>query len=146
MIKKFNILLAAAALLSLSSCNREDIVQTDRPSEIRFDQVATKAGLSELEDHGFGVWALFVNEAQPKGYWLLDNEKVYMQDGDWTYDNKQLWVSNSVFGFFACYPQNAGFVKNANEMSVSLTYETPDAANEDILVATTFVDTHLCIC
>ena len=47
MIKKFNILLAAAALLSLSSCNREDIVQTDpdKPSEIRFDQVATKADI-----------------------------------------------------------------------------------------------------
>ena len=141
MIKKFNILLAAAALLGLLSCNREDIVQTDKPSEIRFDQVATKAGLSDLQADGFGVWALFVNEAQPAGYWLLDNEKVYLQDGDWTYDNTQLWVSNSVFGFFACYPQNAGFVKDEDNMSVYLTYETPDSANEDILTATTFVDT-----
>ena len=142
MNKVFNIFIIAA-LFSLLSCNREDTVQTDpdKPSEIRFDQVATKAGLSDLEEDGFGVWTLFVNEAQPSGYWLLDNERVYLEGDNWTYDNTQLWVSNSVFGFFACYPQNAGFVKDADNISVSLTYETTDAANEDILAATTFVDT-----
>jgi hypothetical protein len=87
------------------------------------------------------VWALFGNQAQPTGYWLLDNEYVYLKDGNWTYDNTQLWISNSLFGFFACYPQDAGFVKDTESVSVSLTYETPDAADEDILVATTFVDT-----
>ena len=131
------------AAVALIGCNREDVpVSPQEQHAISFDNVSTRAELSDLQRDGFGVWALFVNEAQPNGYWLLDNARVYLKDGDWTYDNPQLWVSNSVFGFFACYPQNAGFVKDVENMSVTMTYETRDAANEDILVATTFVDTH----
>lgn len=130
------------AAVALIGCNREDVpISPQEQHAISFDNVSTRAGLSDLQTNGFGVWALFVNEAQPTGYWLLDNERVYLEDGLWTYDNPQLWVSNSVFGFFACYPQNAGFKKDVENMSVTMTYETPDAANEDILVATTFVDT-----
>ena len=111
------------------------------PGAIAFGNVSTRAGLSDLEKDGFGVWALFMNAAQPAGYWLLDNEPVYIKDGNWTYDNTQLWVDNSVFGFFACYPQDAGFAADKENVSVVMTYETPDTADEDILVATTFVDT-----
>lgn len=132
-------MLAAVALVG---CNRENTPITPREQHtISFGTVDTRAGLSDLQRDGFGVWAVYVNEAQPAGYWLLDNAKVYLKDGFWTYDNTQLWVNNSVFGFFACYPQYAGFVKDEDNISVSMTYETPDAANEDILVATTFVDT-----
>ena len=131
---------AAAALLG---CAKEPIPATpsEQPGAIAFDNVTTRADKTDLQTDGFGVWAVFVNDAQPTGYWLLDNELVYMKDGDWTYDNTQLWVNNSRFGFFACYPQDAGFVKDEKNISVTMTYETPDAANEDILVATTFVDT-----
>lgn len=131
---------AAAALLG---CAKEPIPATpsEQPGAIAFDNVTTRADKTDLEADGFGVWAAFVNDAQPTGYWLLDNEKVYLKDGNWTYDNTQRWVSNSIFGFFACYPQDAGFVKDEENLSVTMTYETPDAANEDILVATTFVDT-----
>ena len=130
-------------MAALASCTTTEIIDggSSNDNAIKFGNVATRADLSDLQTNGFGVWALCVNEAQPTGYWLLDNARVYLKDNIWTYDNVQLWVNNSTFGFFACYPQNAGFVKNENEMSVSLTYETPDAANEDILVATTFVDT-----
>ena len=130
------------AAVALVGCNREDVpVSPQEQHAISFDNVSTRVGLSDLQANGFGVWALFVNEAQPAGYWLLENEKVYLKDGFWTYDNTQLWVSNSVFGFFACYPQNAGFEKDVENMSVTMTYETLDAANEDILVATTIVET-----
>lgn len=132
------------AAVALIGCNREDVpISPQEQHAISFDNVSTRAGLSDLQDDGFGVWALFVNEAQPTGYWLLDNARVYWdwEKNEWTYDNPQLWVSNSVFGFFACYPQNAGFKKDVENMSVTMTYETPDAASEDILVATTFVDT-----
>lgn len=130
-------------MATLASCTTTEIIDggSSNNNAIKFGNVATRAGLSDLEERGFGVWALYLNEAQPTGYWLLDNARVYLKDGNWTYENEQLWVNNSVFGFFACYPQDAGFVKNENDISVSLTYETPDAANEDILVATTFVDT-----
>ena len=132
-------MLAAVALIG---CNRDDApISPQEQHSISFDNVSTRAELSDLKANGFGVWAVYVNEAQPSGYWLLDNERVYLKDGDWTYDNTQLWVNNSVFGFFACYPQNVGFAKDEDNISVSMTYETPDAANEDILVATTFVDT-----
>lgn len=131
------------AAIALVGCNRESApTSPQEQNTISFGTVDTRADKSDLQRDGFGVWAVYVNEAQPAGYWLLDNERVYLKDGDWTYDNTQLWVNNSTFGFFACYPQNVGFAKDEANISVSMTYETPDAANEDILVATTFVDTH----
>lgn len=130
------------AALALVGCNREGFPTSPQEQHsISFDNVSTRAELSDLQANGFGVWAVYVNEAQPSGYWLLDNQEVYWENNKWTYDNPQLWVNNSVFGFFACYPQYAGFVKDEENFSVTMTYETPDAANEDILVATTFVDT-----
>ena len=138
------LILTLFAAVALVGCHNEPTpVAPDTPRAIAFDNVTTRAGLTDLQDDGFGVWAVFANEAQPTGYWLLDNAKVYLKDGNWTYDNPQLWVSNSVFGFFACYPQDAGFVKDVENMSVTMTYETPDDANKDILVATTFVDTRV---
>ncbi len=134
-------MLAAVALVG---CNREEApISPQAQHTIGFGTVDTRADatLEDLKRDGFGVWAVYLNEAQPSGYWLLDNERVYLKGDDWTYDNPQLWVNNSVFGFFACYPQDAGFVKDEENLSVTMTYETPDAANEDILVATTFVDT-----
>ena len=130
------------AAVALLGCDREHHpVAPSEPGTIGFGTVKTRADKSDLEKDGFGVWAVYVNKAQPDGYWLLDNQEVYWKNNKWTYDNPQLWVNNSVFGFFACYPQGAGFVKDAENFSVTMTYETPNAANEDILVATTFVDT-----
>lgn len=132
-------MLAAVALVG---CNRENTPITPQEQHaISFDSVSTRADLNDLKADGFGVWAAFVNEAQPTGYWLLENESVYQDNGTWKYDNIQRWIGNSFFGFFACYPQNVGFVKDEANIAVTMTYETPDAANDDILVATTFVDT-----
>ena len=138
------LILTICVAVALLGCTKEpNPVAPSVPGAISFDSVDTRAdaGLADIQANGFGVWAVYVNEAQPAGYWLLDNEKVYLKNGFWTYDNTQLWVSNSVFGFFACYPQDAGFVKDEENFSVTMPYEPPDAANEDILVATTFVDT-----
>ena len=137
------LILTLFAAVALVGCHNEPtpVAPDTPPRAIAFDNVTTRAGLTDLQTDGFGVWAVFLNEAQPTGYWLLDNEKVYQKEGNWTYDNLQRWVNNSFFGFFACYPQNAGFAKDEANLSVSMTYETPNAANEDILVATTFVDT-----
>ena len=157
MNRKFNIFLAAAVLLSLLSCSREDIVQTppDRSSEIRFDQVATKAGLNDLQKDGFGVWACVSSkdEANTVQYEpLLGNEtygeKVEMKDGHWTYDNIEHWISNSMFYFFAVYPYEAGFTQERIEIEENkFTAYTLDvvadgsADTEDILVANNTTDT-----
>ena len=145
MRKNFKLTLVALSLLALTACSAEHEINIPAPQgdEISFGTVDTRAGLSDLERDGFGVWALFVNQAQPTGYWILENERVYLDNGNWNYDNTQRWMVNSTFGFFACYPQNAGFVKDEANMSVTMTYETPDDANKDILVATTFVDTRV---
>ena len=130
-----------AAMVLLGCGNEPTPVAPDEQKAITFGSVETRAGLSDLQTNGFGVWAVFVNDAQPSGYWLLDNQEVFFADGAWTYNDPQLWVDNSSFGFFACYPQDAGFVKDVNNLSVTMTYETPDTANEDILVATEYVNT-----
>lgn len=135
------------AAVALLGCNREVVpVSPQEQHSISFGTVDTRAGLSDLKANGFGVWALLMNEAQPTGCWLLDNEKVYLQDGKWTYDNTQLWVNNSIFGFFACYPKNAGFATSTSDgvdypVVALKDFETPDAADQDILVATSIVST-----
>lgn len=132
-------------MAAMIACNNTEIIDVGGKltNAITFNNVNTRAGLNDLKTNGFGVWGLMYNEAQQDGYWLLDNERVYLKGGEWTYDKTQLWVNNSIYGFFACYPQNIGFAAtehNGNK-AVTLDYETPDAADEDILVATTFVDT-----
>lgn len=142
------LILTLFAAVALVGCHNEPTpVAPDTPRAIAFDNVTTRAGLTDLQRDGFGVWAVFLNEAQPTGYWLLDNAKVYQKEGNWTYDNPQRWVNNSVFEFFACYPQGVDFIESTDFIQtfeipiLKLEYETPVAANEDILVATTFVDT-----
>lgn len=142
------LILTLFAAVALVGCHNEPTpVAPDTPRAIAFDNVDTRAGLTDLKNDGFGVWAVFVNQAQPTGYWLLDNERVYLDNGNWTYDNTQRWVNNSFFEFFACYPQDVNFIESTDLIQkveipiLKLEYETLDAANEDILVATQFVDT-----
>lgn len=116
MIKKFNILLAAAALLGLLSCNREDIISDTSAdtSAISFGTVETKAVDKASDIEEFSVWATVssIGSTDVSYQPLLTNERVYRNPAgseNWTYDNTEHWISNSMFYFFAAYPYNVGF-------------------------------------
>ena len=56
------------AALALVGCNREGFPTSPHgQNTISFGTVDTRAGLSDLQRDGFGVWAVYVNEAQPAG-------------------------------------------------------------------------------
>lgn len=146
------VVLTLFTLATLAACSSTEIIHNGSSynNAIAFGNVCTRAGLSDLQNDGFGVWAVYVNEAQPAGYWLLDNETVYLKDGDWTYDNTQRWLSNSIFHFFAAYPYNVGFQELRQELNG--TYYTGyrlevtadgSADTEDILVATNVTNTNV---
>lgn len=99
------------AAVALIGCNREDVpVSPQEQHAISFDNVSTRAGLSDLQDDGFGVWACVSNKTDSESDAvqyepLLEDEKVYLQDGNWKYDNTEYWITNSLFYFVATYPK-----------------------------------------
>ncbi len=142
------------AAVALVGCNREDVpVSPQEQHAISFDNVSTRAGLSDLQANGFGVWATVSSIGSTDvSYQPLfeEEERVYIPDGgtDWTYDNEQLWISNSIFHFFAAYPYNIGFEQVRFEYGgkyLTACYKemSADGATEpvDILVATYETDT-----
>lgn len=139
-------MLAAVALIG---CNREDVpVSLQEQHAISFGTVDTRAGLSDLQRDGFGVWATVSSiESTDVSYQPLfeKEERVYIPTGDtkWTYDNEQLWISNSIFHFFAAYPYEIGFEQISQKADNGINYTaytldvtangSPDT--QDILVA-----------
>ena len=145
------IILTIFAAATLLGCNQESI--TEVPSSlgaISFSNVSTRAGLSDLKANGFGVWACVSSKDAGSSVQyepLLDNERVYLKDDEWTYDNTQLWISNSMFYFFAAYPQGIfqQHREDSNEGTYTLYYAdiTADgsADTEDIVLSTNVTDT-----
>lgn len=155
MIKKFNILLAAAALLGLLSCNREDII-SDAPEDaapISFGTIETKAVDKASDIEEFSVWATVssIGSTDVSYQPLLTNERVYRNPAgstNWTYDNTENWISNSMFYFFAAYPYNVGFEQqtitqngvNYTSYALNVTADGSEAT-ADILTAFSSVNT-----
>lgn len=144
MKKIFRTTYLALLLIAGLSCNNDPM--PDAPKEqrpISFDNIATRAGLSDLKTNGFGVWAVFVNEAQPTGLCLLNNERVYWEVDHWTYDDTQFWIDDSTFTFLATYPYDESrtyFSYNTENKTVELKVsETPSTV--DFLVATNETNT-----
>lgn len=148
----------AAAIAGLFSCSKvEDISPVKQGPPISFDQVTTRVEMNEMsdiEENGFGVWAIMSPKTQYTPTALLSNEKVYKDkvSGNWTYDNTQFWANNSDFYFVAAYPHNDAtpLLTERNQEVDGVTYkyytidnvETSDQENvTDILVATNYTDT-----
>lgn len=140
------------AAVALLGCNREVVpVSPQEQNTISFGTVDTRAGLSDLQRDGFGVWACVSSKdaAQSVQYEpLLENERVYFKNGEWTYDDTKFWIPNSMFYFFAAYPQGvfeqSQFVdesgKNYTLYTANITADGI-ADTQDILVATHVTDT-----
>ena len=147
------IILTIFAAATLLGCNQETITEVpDSPGAISFSNVSTRAGLSDLQANGFGVWATVssIGSTDVSYQPILKKEHVYIPDGgtEWTYDNTQMWIPNSIFHFFAAYPHNIGIEQHTmTQNGVNYTAYTLDftadgsADTEDILVATNVTHT-----
>ena len=134
------LLLIISSIFALAACSNGGVSSSADDKAISFSDVSTRATLSDLEANGFGVWAGMENA---DGYIpILENEKVYQDNGAWTYDNKRYWFDNCTFHFFAVYPYfNSGEVQFADLLQSGNTYsgyqinfETPSTADQDLLV------------
>lgn len=151
MRREFTLTLVALALLALTACSVETEVTPPNPSQgnaISFDSVSTRAGLSDIQADGFGVWGVHFNSAQQYGYLLLDKQDVTYDGSKWVYSPVKYWLPNTVFNFVAAYPAERFETAVYTEGDVSLNYivlndfNTADQSNvEDILGATAVVDT-----
>lgn len=163
-MKKFFIsIMVVAAMLNLCSCSKELIDKPDSEEAIVFNNVQTRDIVNSADEIlSMGVFAQMnlgdvdKGEAGSNDYiMLLDNELVSRstKDDPWTYDNTRYWVANRVFHFFAVwpYPVSDGSSCITNVSSVagtgngaygySVTFETPDTADQELLIANTTVKT-----
>ena len=163
MMKKIFIsIMAVASVLNLCSCGKEIIDNPDSKRAIVFDDIQTRAVVNGADDIlRMGVLAQMnlgdedVQEAGSNDFiMLLENEDVSRASSTapWTYDNTRYWVTDRVFHFFAVWPYSG---ENSSVTDVkpiapatgkgaygySVTFETPAAADQDLLTAKTKMKT-----
>ena len=155
--------MAVASVLNLCSCSNEVIEVPDAEKVIVFDDIQTRTVVNGADDIlRMGVFAQMnlgdedVQEAGSNDFiMLLENEDVSRTslDDPWTYDNTRYWVTDRVFHFFAVWPYSGENSSVTNVKSIapavagesaygySVTFETPAAADQDLLTAKTMMKT-----
>ena len=155
--------MAVASVLNLCSCSNEVIDVPDAEKAIVFDDIQTRTVVNGADDIlRMGVFAQMnlgdedVQEAGSNDFiMLLENEDVSRTglDDPWTYDNTRYWVPDRVFHFFAVWPYSGENPSVTNVKSIapavagesaygySVTFETPAAADQDLLTAKTMMKT-----
>ena len=155
--------MAVASVLNLCSCSNEVIEVPDAEKAIVFDNIQTRGIVSSADEIlRMGVFAqmnLGDEDAQEAGsnefIMLLENENVSRTspDNPWTYVNTRYWVTDRVFYFFAVWPYSGDNSSVTNVGSIppavagdgaygySVTFETPEAADQELLTAQTTVVT-----
>ena len=154
--------MAIASVLNLCSCGNEVIEVPDAEKAIVFDNIQTRTVVNGADDIlRMGVFAqmnLGDEDKQEAGsndfIMLLENEDVSRTglDAPWTYDNTRYWVTDRVFHFFAVWPYSGENSSVTNVKSIapvagkgaygySVTFETPAAADQDLLTAKTTMKT-----
>ena len=142
------IVLTVFAAAALAACSTPDIPVSDQ-NAISFGNVGTRAGLSDLQTNGFGVWATISSPSNNSAV-ILTNEKVSLDNGAWTYSNTRYWVDNSKFYFLAVHPYSAEnspieeyhwTQEGINYTGYTMAVTTPKTADYDPLVATNMTDT-----
>jgi hypothetical protein len=157
MMKKFFIsIMAVASVFNLCSCSNEVIEVPDAEKAIVFDDIQTRTVVNGADDiRRMGVFAQMnlgddaVGEAGSNDFiMLLENEDVSRTSptAPWTYEHTRYWVTDRVFHFFAVWPysgENSSVTKVESIAPVdgkgaygyNLTFETPAAADQDLLTA-----------
>lgn len=133
------IFIAFAALATLASCNKAEVIETVEGEAIEFSNAfvnnATKAtdptyGAVALT--AFDVYGTVTGTAGTIN--IFDGAKVTGSVGAnvWTCDVKQYWIAGATYNFAAVVDANS-VAKDANNMPTALTYQT--AGQEDLLYA-----------
>ena len=154
--------MAITSVLNLCSCGNEVIEVPDAEKAIVFDDIQTRTVVNGADDIlRMGVFAqmnLGDEDVQETGsndfIMLLENEDVSRTSSTapWTYEHTRYWVTDRVFHFFAVWPYSGENSSVTNVKSIapvagkgaygySVTFETPAAADQDLLTAKTSMKT-----
>ena len=159
--KLFFSIVAVAAMLNLCSCSKEFIDKPDSRKAIAFSNIETRGVVTSANDIlSMGVFAQMNLGDEAKGeagsndfIMLLENERVSRasSSASWTYEHTRYWVADRVFHFFAVWPYsedegnecvtNVSSVAGGDTYGYSVTFETPAAADRELLTAKTRVET-----
>ena len=151
MKKIFISIIAVATMLNLSSCSNEVVDKPSSEKAIVFDNIETR-GLVDSADEilSMGVFAQMnlggEDEAGSNSYiMLLENEHVSRtgSSAPWTYENTRYWVADRAYHFFAVWPYSEDnscvtdvkSVEGNGAYGYSVTFETPEAADQELLTA-----------
>ena len=141
---------AALAVLGLTACSNDEILDAPRSSAIKFDNAfvenATRAADPSTNSNtisNFDVWA-FMDETDGR---VFHDENVELNNGAWTYTNTQYWTPNHKYYFAALSPMESNNVTEtlANGEEAKLGLGTIAFTNvngtEDLLYAKKMVQT-----
>ena len=153
--------MAVASALNLCSCSNEVIEVPNTEKAIVFDNIQTRGivdNANEILSMGVFAQMNLGKEGEPdhKSFlMLLENEHVERANAQasWTYANTRYWVTDRVFRFFAVWPYSgdnssvtdvgsiAPAVAGDGAYGYSVTFETPEAADQELLTAQTTIVT-----
>ena len=159
MEKIFISIMAVAVMFNLCACSRESIDNPDSGKAIVFDNIETRAIVSSADEiFSMGVFAQMnrgdedKEEAGSNSYtMILENEHVSRTSTSepWDYTNTRYWSIDRVYHFFAVWPYsgdndcvtNVKSVASDGAFGYSVTFETPAAADQELLTAKATVKT-----
>ena len=151
--------MAIAAMLNLGSCSKEFINQPESEKAIAFNDVQTRGLINSADElFSMGVFAQMnlgnEGKAGSDNYiMLLENEHVSREDiaSPWTYEHTRYWIADRVYHFFAVWPysgdEGKSYVSNVKSVAgdgaygYTVTFETPEAADQELLTAKETVKT-----
>ena len=143
-LKYFIATITAISLVCSCKTISIDAPKTETLPAIGFSNVSTKAALNDIQDDGFGVWALLDNATVTDELILKNAEVKYNSaEGSWEYSPLRYWIDESVFTFLAAYPydeNSANYTIDSTIPALNLNLsETP--TEDDYMIATNVTDT-----
>ena len=142
----FKYLITTVAAMSIVCSCDKDTPTTETPRAIGFNNVSTKATVSDLQMNGFGVWAFIDNETANRALIMNNTHVTYNSEtASWEYSPLRYWVDDSEFTFVAVYPYDengASYTLDAENASVKVSMSVSGTSEqEDYLITRSVINT-----
>ena len=146
-MKKSLFLLGAAAVVALSSCTKNEVLEVAENRAIGFDNAFVNNGTRSIVDpsltnsslKNFDVYG-FVTNTSGNSSKIFGGDDVTKEEGNWNYTNTQYWIKGNTYTFGALAPANAATVSGEaitgeTNKKVGMTVKFTNDGNTDLLHA-----------
>lgn len=97
-------ILAAVTAIALTACTKTETTAVSEGNLIKFDNAfvgnPTKAEVTQIDNKSIQNFYVYANKDNAQ---LFEGEKVYLQNGNWAYDNLKTWDESATSYAFAAY-------------------------------------------